>query len=170
MNVALTVPLLPSVTVASLTETPGGTTDQSWSLNKTETLLAFALAVATSSQPSPLKSPVTNATGRGSVPGAVDSPKFARHASYSFARAAILAPYDVIGGVDFAIAIEVAVRRPPHCVPEPTAKFSAGENVPSPRPRSTLTSLLPGFAAAISSTPSRSKSPRAHRRGLVAAA
>ena len=29
MNVALTVPVLPSVTVASLTETPGGTTDQS---------------------------------------------------------------------------------------------------------------------------------------------
>ena len=40
MKVALTVPVLPSVTVTSLTETGGGTSGQDWSLSRTETVVA----------------------------------------------------------------------------------------------------------------------------------
>src|SRR5262245_18060326 len=57
--------MLPSVTVASLTETVGGLNGQDRSLIRTEVLLVFALAVAASSQPSPLQS----ATATAEAPG-----------------------------------------------------------------------------------------------------
>src|SRR5262245_60349274 len=65
VKVAVTEPVLPSVTNASLTETDGGTNGQDWLLIRTEALVPSSLAVATSSQPSPFQSPAVSAEGRG---------------------------------------------------------------------------------------------------------
>src|SRR5262249_9821283 len=57
-NVALVVPMLPSVTVTSLIASAGASSPaQPPSLRRTETVPAFPLAVATSGRPSRLKSP-----------------------------------------------------------------------------------------------------------------
>ena len=87
MKVALTVPVLPSVTVTLLILIDGGSSgDQSPSLSSTETAFEPRSAAATSGRPSPLKSPTVTAKGH-----------------------------------------------------EPAAWSIGEENVPSPKPRSTLT-------------------------------
>src|SRR5262249_61834561 len=67
-NVALVVPMLPSVTVTSLIASAGAPSPaQPPSLRRTETVPAFPLAVATSGRPSRLKSPTATPKGDEAV-------------------------------------------------------------------------------------------------------
>ena len=116
MKVALTVPVLPSVTVTSLMETDGGTDGQDWSLISTETLFAAGI-------------------GRG--------------------------------GVEPAVAVEVAGRhRRGH---GPAAKFSGGrERAVAAAAEHADVCRQQQFAVAMSSLPSRLKSPRTTEAGRAA--